>query len=104
MSAREAAAGALMLLGLFFTMAACLGVLRLPDFYTRLHAQSKCDALGAALMLGGAALLEGFTLVGLKAVLIVVFISLTSPLAAHALGRAALRSGLKPWTKEGGER
>lgn len=99
MSAREAAAGALMLMGLFFTMAACVGVLRLPDFYTRLHAQSKCDALGAALMLGGAALLEGFTLVGLKTVLVVVFIALTSPLAAHALGRAAIRSGLKPWMK-----
>lgn len=104
MSAREATAAALMLAGLFFTVVACVGVLRLPDFYTRLHAQSKCDTLGAALMLAGAALLEGFTLVGVKTALIVVFIALTSPLAAHALGRAALRSGLKPWTNGEAER
>lgn len=99
MSARELFAAALMLGGLFFSVAAGVGVLRLPDFYTRLHAQSKCDALGAALLLLGAAVHVGATLVAVKVVLVAVFIALTSPLAAHALGRAALRSGLKPWTR-----
>lgn len=100
MSARDAVAAALMLGGAFFSLAACVGVLRFPDFYTRLHAQSKCDALGAALLLLGAALREGPTLLAAKVLLVAAFIALTSPLAAHALGRAALRSGLEPWTRK----
>jgi multicomponent Na+:H+ antiporter subunit G len=99
--------------GLFFIIAGAVGVLRLPDFYTRLHAQGKCDTLGVALMLGGLALREfahGIEaghgvleplLTALKIVGILFFIMLANPTATHALGRSALRAGLEPWTRDG---
>lgn len=94
---------ALLLSGLFFIVAGAIGILRLPDFYTRLHAMGKCDTLGVALMVLGLALLEGATLNGLKILLLIVFVGVANPTATHALGRAAHRAGLVPWsTKEAG--
>lgn len=102
---------AMVLGGFFFIIAGAIGVLRLPDFYTRLHAQGKCDTLGVALMLGGLAVrelthgieaghaLDG-TLTSIKIIGIVFFVLLSNPTATHALGRSALRAGLKPWTKD----
>lgn len=92
---------ALIISGLFMILIGVLGILRLPDFYTRLHAQGKCDTLGVALVLGGLALNEGATLVSLKILAVLIFISLANPTATHALGRAARRAGLKVWTKPG---
>lgn len=86
--------------GFAFILFGIIGVLRLPDFYTRLHAQGKCDTLGVALMLGGLALQEGLTLTTAKILLILAFIALANPTATHALGRSALLGGLKPWTKK----
>jgi multicomponent Na+:H+ antiporter subunit G len=94
-----AAAALLLFGGLFFMAVAALGLLRLPDFYCRLHALGKCDTLGVAMALCGLALLEGFSLTGLKILAIVVFIFLANPTATHALARAALRAGLVPWTR-----
>lgn len=74
-----------------------LGLLRLPDFYTRLHAASITDTLCAALFLSGLALHFGATLASVKLGLIFLFLLFTSPTAAHALGKSALRSGLVPW-------
>jgi multicomponent Na+:H+ antiporter subunit G len=91
-------AGALLLAGLFFVLAGVVGVLRLPDFYARLHATSKCDTLGLALMVAGVAVHTGLTLTSLKVLLIVYFVAVVNTTAAHALGRAAHRSGLVPWT------
>lgn len=91
----------LLLLGLSFILLANIGVLRFPDFYTRLHAVGKCDTLGVALSLGALAVHEGLSLTGLKILSVLVFIALANPTATHALGRAALRSGLKPWTGPG---
>ena len=88
---------ALLGLGFFFILTGALGILRLPDFYTRLHAMGKSDTLGVALMVLGTAVLEGATLNGLKIVLIIFFVALANPPATHALGRAAHRSGLVPW-------
>lgn len=94
---------ALLLAGLFFIVAGVIGILRLPDFYTRLHAMGKCDTLGVALMVLGLGLLEGATLNGLKILLLIVFVGVANPTATHALGRAAYRAGLVPWgTKEAG--
>lgn len=90
-----ALSAALMFAGLALILVASVGVLRLPDFYTRLHAQGKCDTLGVALVLAGLAAREGFTLAAAKILLVLVFILLANPTATHALGRAALRSGLK---------
>jgi multicomponent Na+:H+ antiporter subunit G len=91
------AAMLLMGAGLFFIIVGLIGILRLPDFFTRLHAQSIGDTLGVTLMLGGLALYEGFTLTSAKIIAILFFIALANPTLTHALGRAALLSGHKPW-------
>lgn len=97
----EMGAAGLLLVGLMFVLAGVIGVLRLPDFYARLHATSKCDTLGLALMVGGVALHSGLTLTTGKIVLLIVFVGVLNATAAHALGRAAYRSGLAPWTADG---
>ena len=81
---------ALMSAGFFFILVGLIGVLRLPDFYTRLHAQSIGDTLGVTLMLAGLALNEGATLTSGKIIAILFFIALANPTLTHALGRAAL--------------
>lgn len=91
---------ALLAAGFFFIFAGTVGILRLPDFYARLHALGKCDTFGIALMVLGLALLEGFTLNAAKVLLLIVFIGLANPTATHALGRAAHRTGLVPWSAE----
>ena len=90
-------AGALLLIGFAFILTGVIGILRLPDFYARLHAVGKCDTLGVGLMVGGLSVLEGLSLTTLKILLIVLFIGLGNPTATHALGRAAIRAGLAPW-------
>ena len=71
-----------------------IGMLRMPDFYTRTHAASLTDTMGATLILLGLALHSGLNLVTVKLVLILVFLYLTSPTAAHALVKAAYSRGL----------
>jgi len=85
--------------GVVFLLLGSVGVLRLPDFYTRAHAASKPDTLGIVLCMSGLAILEGATINSAKLMLILVFVTLANPAAIHALGRAALRSGLRPWTR-----
>ncbi|MGI6588086.1 MAG: monovalent cation/H(+) antiporter subunit G [Peptococcia bacterium] len=87
--------------GFFFIAVAAIGVIRFPDFYTRLHAAGKGDTLGIALFVMGLAVYNGFNLVSLKLLLIVVFIFLANPIGGHVLSRAAFKSGLKPWTRKG---
>ena len=83
-----------------------MGILRFPDFYTRLHPAGKCDTMGLLFTLGALALytLQDFSLhavlTGLKILLIVVFIFITSPTATHAIVDAGVRAGLSPWLKE----
>jgi multicomponent Na+:H+ antiporter subunit G len=96
--------GILTLAGFFFILTGAVGILRLPDFYCRLHAMGKSDTLGVALVLGALALEEGVSLISVKILLIVVFVSLANPTATHALGRAARRSGLRPWFPDGARR
>jgi multicomponent Na+:H+ antiporter subunit G len=91
--------GLLILSGIFLFVSGTLGLLRLPDFYTRMHATGKCDTLGALLVLLGLALYNGFNLVSAKIVIIVVFIFLANPTATHAIGRAALENRVAPWSK-----
>ncbi len=90
----------LLLFGLLFILLGVVGILRLPDFYTRLHAMGKCDTLGVALVLIALALYTGLTLSSAKLLLIAVFIGIANPTATHALGRAAIKAGLTPWTRE----
>lgn len=90
-------ADALVVGGLLFVLGGVVGVLRLPDFYTRLHAVGKCDTLGVGMMAGGLALRSGLH-DGLKTLVIVAFVLVAAPLATHALARAAWRAGVEPWS------
>ncbi|MDD2401030.1 MAG: monovalent cation/H(+) antiporter subunit G [Clostridia bacterium] len=87
--------------GFFFTTVAAIGVIRFPDFYTRLHASGKGDTLGVAMSIIGLAIYNGFNLISLKLMFIVVFIFLANPIGTHVLSRAAYRSGIKPWVRKG---
>lgn len=91
---------ALLAAGLFFSGVASLGVLRLPDFYARLHAVGKAETLGVLLTLTGLAVWQGLTLTTLKLLFVAVFFFLTNPTATHAIARAALRTGTRPLTAE----
>ncbi len=91
----------LLFLGFFFILIAAIGVLRLPDFYTRLHASGKSETLGMLLSFLGLALYEGFSLTSVKLIFIVVFILLANPTGTHVISRAAYRAGLKPWMRKG---
>jgi len=84
--------------GLFFVLAGTLGVLRLPDFYTRMHAAGITDTLGAELILFGLIVQSGFTQTSAKLGLVAFFLLLTSPTATHAVANAAHQAGLKPLT------
>ena len=90
----------LLVTGLLFILVGVIGILRLPDFYTRLHAMGKCDTLGVALTLLALAIYEGLSLHSAKILLIVVFVALANPTSTHALGRAAFKAGLVPWHRE----
>ena len=90
-----------LVVGAIFLLVSCVGLLRLPDFYTRAHAVGKAETLGSILILAGLALYNGASLSSLKLLLILVVIAITNPTATHALTRSALRSGLKIWRAEG---
>jgi multicomponent Na+:H+ antiporter subunit G len=93
--------------GVFLFIVGVIGILRFPDFYTRLHAAGKCDTLGAILILLAIALfnIQEFTLanalVSLKILAILAFVFVSSPTATHAITEAALIGGVEPWTKGG---
>lgn len=86
--------------GVFFAVVAAVGLVRLPDLYTRAHSTSKSETLGAVLALAAVALAFGDDLSTVKAVLLLVFMFLTNPTAAHAIARAASEQGIEPWTTE----
>ncbi|MCG8692447.1 MAG: monovalent cation/H(+) antiporter subunit G [Minwuiales bacterium] len=87
---------ALLLSGGFFVVVGGIGVLRLPDLYTRMHAAGVTDTAGAALILVGLMLQAGFTLITVKLLLILLFLWFTSPTASYALANSALFDGVKP--------
>jgi multicomponent Na+:H+ antiporter subunit G len=80
-----------------------VGLIRMPDFYTRVHAASVTETLGAGLILMGLMLQAGLTLVCVKLLIIGLLIFFTSPTATHALTRAALTRGLEPVLSGEGE-
>ncbi len=84
-----------LLTGSFLGISGAIGILRFPDFYSRIHAAGITDTLCASLILFGLMLQTQWDLVTLKLVIILVFIFFTSPTASHALAKAALHSGLK---------
>lgn len=86
--------------GAFFLLIASIGIVRLSDYYSRVHAMGSGDTLGIILILLGLCVYEGFTLISAKLLVALVFVGLTNPVASHALARAALRYGLKPILKK----
>ena len=95
----------LLVSGLFFFTGGSIGIIRFPDFYTRLHPAGKLDTAGHVLAMSSMALytLHEFSsntlLTSFKIILIVVFVFFTSPTATHAIIDAGVRAGLSPWTK-----
>ena len=96
----------LMLTGIIFFYATTVGILRFPDFYSRMHAAGKGDTLSSLLMLLPLALYNFHEfdltnlLVAMKILLIVIFIFMASPTATHAIVDAGFESDIKPWTKK----
>ncbi len=88
------------LVGSLSIIVGLLGVYRMPDFFTRLHAASIIDTLGAMLILFGLIMHHGISIVSVKLFLILVFILITTPTAAHALAKSALHGNLKPLTDD----
>lgn len=86
----------LLIAGGLFVFIGGVGALRMPDFYTRMHAASLTDTLGTILVLLGIILQAGLSLAAIKLVAITVFLLLTAPTAAYALANAARLSGLTP--------
>lgn len=93
--------GTLLLLGGFFAFVAGLGVLRLPDVFTRMHASTKAGTLGSAMILAGVGVHFGTLAVVSKVLLAILFILLTAPIAGHMIGRAAQRTGVPMWDGRG---
>jgi multicomponent Na+:H+ antiporter subunit G len=86
--------------GVGFTVIGHLGLIRLPDFYTRAHAASKPDTMGVVLVMTGLAILAGIaTTTGIKLLLIAVFVGIANPAAIHVLSCSALRRGVTPWRR-----
>ncbi|MHC1588586.1 MAG: monovalent cation/H(+) antiporter subunit G [Methermicoccaceae archaeon] len=89
----------LMGVGAFFMITGAVGLLRFPDFYTRLHATGKCDTLGEVLIIAGCMVYEGFSFITIKLLLLMVFIFIANPVGTHAIMKAAYLTGVKPWKK-----
>ncbi|MDO8886899.1 monovalent cation/H(+) antiporter subunit G [Candidatus Oleimmundimicrobium sp.] len=83
--------------GVFFLWVGIIGIVRLPDVYSRLHAATKCDILGAGLTLTGLVIYEGFSFNALKLLVIAALLLSSSLVIGHAIARAARRTDLVPW-------
>ncbi|MEE4240593.1 MAG: monovalent cation/H(+) antiporter subunit G [Desulfopila sp.] len=103
----ETISGILLLLGSFLCLMAALGIIRLPDPLTRMHAATKAGTLGVGLLIVAEAVFYQQLGISLRAGTIILLLLLTTPVAAHLIGRAAYRSGVKlserTWIDELGE-
>jgi len=95
----DIASWALLAAGGLSCVVGAVGLLRMPDFYTRIHAASVSDALGAILILAGLLLQADSWLVAVKLLAVGLLLFFTSPAATHALARAALERGIEPWKR-----
>lgn len=93
----EAFVSILLLAGAAFMVLAAVGILRLPDLPTRMHASTKAGALGAMLIMGGVAVHFADSTVSARAIAFIVFVLLTAPVAAHVIGRAGYFTGIDLW-------
>jgi multicomponent Na+:H+ antiporter subunit G len=86
--------------GSFFTLVGALGLLRMPDVFTRMHAVSVSDTLGVGLLILGMVLQAGLSLVTLKLLILLALFFLTAPVVTHALARVCLHEGIEPLLTE----
>lgn len=93
-------ATALIVAGILFLAVGAVGILRLPDVFSRLHVTGVLDTLGVPLLLLGVAVHLGPRLVSVKLLLATIFLAVTSPLVGHLLARAALEAGIEPARRE----
>lgn len=95
--------------GFLFFLGGAVGIIRMPDFYSRLHPAGKLDTLGIMAMVMGLALYKlsnlslDNLLLAVKMLLIVFFVFLSSPTATHSIVDAGMRAGLRPWSKKKGK-
>ncbi len=87
-------------IGAFWFLLGTTGLLRMPDIFTRLHPSTKCDTLGACSVITGMAIYSASLWDILKLVMIMCFLLLSSATCGHAIGRSAVRRGIKPWRKK----
>jgi multicomponent Na+:H+ antiporter subunit G len=91
------AAAILLIIGSLFTLAAAVGIVRLPDVYSRMHAASKAGTAGSCIILVALALVELDLSVATRALACIVFFVITAPISAHLLAKAALKAGYPMW-------
>ena len=100
MTPREIVCAVLLVGGLLFLTLGSIGIVRFPDFYSRLHPTGKSETMGASLVVLSLAVNEGLSLLMAKIILVQAFIFFANPAATGAMGRAAWRAGLRPWTND----
>lgn len=96
----EVIAAVLLVASLLFFLISAIGMLRLPDFYTRLHASGNSETLGLMLSCLGLVIYEGPTILSVKIVFVFLLVFLANPIGTHILGKAALKSGHHVWTNQ----
>ena len=96
---QELLAFVLMGLGLVFLIGSAIGMLRLPDFYSRVHASGNSETLGTALVFLGLAVYNGFTDTSAKFIIIFLFVFIGNPIGSHILTKTAYKTGHVVWTK-----
>ena len=101
MSVLDLFSWAAILMGVFFMVTGALGLVRLPDVFTRLHGAGMTDTMGAGFIILGLGLQAGLSVTTARLVLILLFLWFTSPIATHALAKAALHGDVEPFTLPG---
>lgn len=95
---RECIAALFMLAGAVFFLGSCVGMLRLPDFYTRMHASGNSETLGCTLSFIGLVIYQGFDWTAVKLLCVFLLIYMVNPIGSHILSKAAFKSGHPVWT------
>ena len=98
-SFQELLAFLLMGMGLVFLVGSMIGMLRLPDFYSRVHASGNSETLGTMLVFLGLAVYGGFSITSAKIIIIFLFVFVGNPIGSHILTKAAYKTGHPVWTK-----
>ncbi|QWC00768.1 monovalent cation/H(+) antiporter subunit G [Mycoplasmatota bacterium] len=89
--------------GIFFFFVGVVGLLRMPNVFTRMHATTKCDTMGAGLVFAALIMWQGFTFISANILLILIFVWITNPTAAHAIAKTAYKRMESSLLEEDGE-